>query len=74
MGKSGSGERRGRSKSRIRKTKRRLFGFSLVSLFNGISTFMGYQIPKPFSWDSGIIQLIAREIREFMSFPRIVED
>ena len=25
-------------------------GVSLVSLFNGISTFVGYLMPKPFSW------------------------
>ena len=25
------------------------FGFGSVSLFNGISTFVGYVMPKPFS-------------------------
>ena len=25
------------------------FRFGLVSLFNGISTFVGYSMPKPFS-------------------------
>ena len=31
--------------------------FGFVSLFNGISTFVGHLMPKPFSWksSSGII-------------------
>ena len=34
-----------------------LVGLDLVSLFNGISTFVGYLMPKPFSLknSSGII-------------------
>ena len=27
-----------------------IYIYSLVSLFNGISTFVGYLMPKPFSW------------------------
>ena len=45
----------------------------LVSLFNGISTFAGYLMPKPFSEknSSGTILPIAGRIRGFISFPRV---
>ena len=31
------------------KSVKTLISFGLVSLFNGISTFVGYLMPKPFS-------------------------
>ena len=42
-------------------------------LFNGISTFVGYLMPKPFSKknSSGTIQPIAGRIRGFIPFPRV---
>ena len=45
----------------------------LVSLFNGISTFLGYLIPKPsFKKNScGIIEPIGERIRGFMPFPKV---
>ena len=45
----------------------------LVSLFNGISTFIGYLTPKLFSWknSSGTILPIAGRIRRFIPFPRV---
>ena len=33
----------------VTSTRRKLWWFGLVSLFNGISTFLGYLMPKPFS-------------------------
>ena len=45
----------------------------LVFLFNGISTFVGYLMPKPFSlkYSSGTIEPVAGRIRVFISFPRL---
>ena len=47
--------------------------FDLVSLFNGISTFVGYLILKIFSKknSSCTIEHIARRIREFIPFPTV---
>ena len=39
--------------------------FGLVSLFNGISTFVCYLMPKPFSKKN------AGRIRGFIHFPRV---
>ena len=43
-------------------------------LFNGISTLVGYLMPKSSLWKncSGIIQSITRRIREFILFPRVL--
>ena len=48
------------------------FWFGLISLFNGISTFVGYLMPKPFSEKnrSGTTYPIAGRIRVFISFPK----
>ena len=45
---------------------------SLVSLFNRISTFIGYLMPKPFFWKnrSGTIWSIDRRIRGAHTFPK----
>ena len=45
----------------------------LLSLFNGISTFVGYLMPKPFfeKSSSGNIQPKAGRIRGFILFPRV---
>ena len=45
----------------------------LVSLFNVISTFVGYSMPKPsFKKNSnGTIQPIAGRIRGFIPFPKV---
>ena len=40
----------------------------VVSLFNGISTFVGYLMPKN---SSGIIQPIAKRIRGLIPFPSV---
>ena len=46
----------------------------MVSLFNGISTFVGYLMPKLSSENSsGTIYPIARRIRGFIPFPRVNE-
>ena len=46
-----------------------MFGFGLFSLFNGISTFVGYLMSNPFLTNSsGTIQLIARIIRGFILY------
>ena len=47
--------------------------FGLVSLFNGISTFVGYLMPKLFSLknSSCTIEHIAGTIRGFIPFPRV---
>ena len=44
----------------------------LVSLFNGISTFVGYLMPKPsFQKNSNdVISLLAWRIVEFITFPK----
>ena len=48
--------------------------FVLVSLFNGISTFVAYLMPKQSlkKGSSVIIPLIAGEMSEFMPFSRIL--
>ena len=53
--------------------KQKMVWFGLVSLFNGISTFEGYLMPKPFSEknSSSTIQPIAGSIRGFIPFPRV---
>ena len=50
-----------------------LLWFALLSLFNDISTFVGYLMPKPFSQKnrSCAIQPIAGRIRGFIPFPRV---
>ena len=50
-----------------------LVWFGWVSLFNGISTFVGYLMPKPFSKKDrgGTIKHIAGRIRGFIPFPRV---
>ena len=47
------------------------YGFGLVSLFNGISNFVGYLMPKPFSQKNcnGNIQPVGGRIRGFIPFP-----
>ena len=47
--------------------------FGVVSLFNGISTFIGYLMPKPFTLKNSIstIYPIARRIRGIIPFPRV---
>ena len=46
----------------------------LVSLFTGISIFIGYLMPEPSLYKNGcgIIQLIAGLIRGFTPFPRVL--
>ena len=38
-----------RIEGKVEQSKERMVWFGLVSLFNGISTFVGYLMPKPFS-------------------------
>ena len=50
-----------------------LVGFSLVSLFNGMSNFVDYLIPKPSlsKNGSGTTSPIAGVIGRFVPFPRV---
>ena len=50
-----------------------LFSFSLVSLFIGISTFIGYLMPNPFlkKNSSSTILPIAGRIRGFIPFSMV---
>ena len=52
-----------------------LVQYSLASLFNGLLTFVGYLMPKPFLLKNsdGIISPIAgRGIKRFMPFPSVL--
>ena len=51
-----------------------MYCLELVSLFNRISTSMGYLMPKPYleNNSSGAIEAIARRIKEFMPFVRVI--
>ena len=53
--------------------KKKLGLVSLVFLINGISTFVGYLMPKPFFLknSSGTIQPIDGRIRRFIPFSRV---
>ena len=50
------------------------FCFGFVSLFNGISTFVGYLMPKLSSWknSNGIIYPFAERIRGFLPFIKVL--
>ena len=49
-----------------------MFGFGVVSLFNSISTFMGYLMPQPLfeKNNSGTLELITGEKEGFIYFQR----
>ena len=49
------------------------WSFGLLGFFNGISSFMGYLMPKPSLLNkSDAIQLIETGIREFIPFLRVL--
>ena len=57
----------------LNRNSMRGISFRLVSLFNGISTFAVYLMPKPFSWKNscGTIEPVAGRIRGHVPFPKV---